>query len=131
MLIFGQVRTQDKRGHGKDSVSHLEIKVDRTPPNVTIIQKPNRYHGAHTVRLKFESTEEVVGYKCAIARQGDSPYFLDCDGDEIGTTEYTLDDGRYTFRVSAEDQAGNIGKSEIVEFMVDTQPPLVGTQWSC
>lgn len=107
-------------------MSKIQVVVDRTPPVVNIIQRPSKYHGADSVRIKFESTEEVVGYKCSLVLVGDPVEFQNCVIDEDGSAEYPLKDGHYVFQVSAEDHAGNIGKSEEVEFVVDSEPPVIG-----
>ncbi|GMH38149.1 hypothetical protein BSKO_06033 [Bryopsis sp. KO-2023] len=120
-----EVRTQDPLGHGEDSVSKSNIVVDRTPPVVTITQQPNMYHGAQTVRWNFASTEEVSGYSCSMVAKGKPSKFGSCAGDVEGSAEYTLEDGWYKFQVSGEDHAGNVGMSDVVQFMVDSQPPLI------
>lgn len=120
-----QARTRDPRGHGPDSVSRVNITVDRTPPIVRIVQKPGAYHGARTVRLKFESTEEVLGYRCSLVPKGKPEVFDPCTVGEDGGAEYELEDASYVFRVIAEDHAGNLGSSETVEFMVDSKPPVI------
>lgn len=107
-------------------MSKVQVVVDRTPPIVNIVQRPNKYHGAETVRIKFESTEEVVGYECSLVQKGDPEEFQTCVIDEDGSAEYTLKDGSYVFQVSAEDHAGNVGKSDELDFTVDSKPPVIG-----
>eukprot|EP00210_Caulerpa_lentillifera_P000241 g234.t1 len=120
-----EARTRDGRGHQTQSVASVNFRVDSTPPIITLIDKPEAYHGAKEVIIKFEANEPVSSYNCSMRRKDSPVGFIQCPGNEPGTVDYQLDDGEYAFQTIAMDRAGNTGLSDRLEFMIDTKAPQI------
>lgn len=122
-----EARTQDPKGYDRDSMSFVQFAVDSTEPVITFLERPGRFHGASDLVVKFQANEDVTKYWCSMRPQKLPSSFNQCPGNEFGIVDYQLEDGWYTFQVKAQDQAGNVGFSETVTFLIDSLPPNIGT----
>ena len=115
-----------------------EFIVDVTPPSATVrvntrVFSPNGDGQKDTVKFFQETSLEEVWTASIYSADGDVKY----DYNWIGTAEPEVEwngigkdgrlgsDGVYTYQLSAIDRAGNLGKSNIVSFKLDTEQTAV------
>lgn len=120
------------------SAKSPEFTVDVTPPSATVrvstkVFSPNGDGQKDTVKFFQETSLEEVWTASIYSAEGEVKY----DYNWIGTAEPEIawngiskdgrlgSDGVYTYQLSAIDRAGNLGKSNIVSFKLDTEKTAV------
>ncbi|MCG8577689.1 MAG: carboxypeptidase-like regulatory domain-containing protein, partial [Flavobacteriales bacterium] len=102
-----QIEASDKYGNsGKSDV--WEFTVDRTPPKVDIIIPESPYF---TNQEEISVKGSVRDEKILSVRHENTEIELDSDGNFV--VDAILTEGLNEFRISSEDQAGNIGTSNL------------------
>jgi hypothetical protein len=79
-------------------------RVDTTPPTATIDQRPDDPSSGGSATFAFHSDETGSSFQCSLAKGAAPDSFSSCSS---GKTYLDLEDGSYTFKVRAIDQAGN------------------------
>jgi parallel beta-helix repeat protein len=100
------------------STHTVVIQEDTTPPTILILSPENKTYETQVIPLTFTVNETISwgGYSL------DSSTNITITGN---TTLPSLPDGKHNIVVFANDIVGNMGKSNIVMFAVDTTPPWV------
>ncbi len=103
------------------AVSHI-IPEDTTPPTISIVSPENKTYRAKDVPLTFTVSESAswIGYSL------DDQMIVTITGN---TTLSELSDGTHSLVVYANDTAGNIGYSNSVYFVIETQPAEFFPAW--
>jgi hypothetical protein len=91
--------------------------VDDTPPSITISSPTSSVYSTSDILLTFSVSEEAdwIGYSL------DGANNITITGDSL----LSLSDGSHSVVVYANDTAGNMGVSDVVDFSVDVAPPLI------
>jgi hypothetical protein len=94
--------------------------VDATPPGAPVVTGPSGPTSDNDPSFDF-SSEGGVTFECALDGPGGATgTFSSCSS---GKQYSNRDDGDYTFRVRATDEAGNVGPAATRTFTVDTKDP--------
>lgn len=103
---------------GRQTTRNLLVNRDSTPPAIAIISPTAGQYIASP------------GFNFIVSGGIDNQLWWSFNGDDweagIGNPEvvpYTLADGFYTYRVQAQDRAGNLSAIASVSFCIDTTPP--------
>jgi hypothetical protein len=99
--------------------------VDTEPPETTIDSGPSDGSTISDPAPTFTfSSEPGSTFSCALDPAADTPNFGGCTSPGQYTASPELDDGTYTFRVIATDEAGNVEDAPATRtFTVDTSTP--------
>ena len=89
---------------------------DTTPPVVAIDSGPRQVVREISAIFTFHANEQRVGFECQLDDEGWGP----CGSPEV---VYGLSLGFHTFKVRAQDRAGNIGLSATRTWVVDRKAP--------
>jgi hypothetical protein len=99
--------------------------IDNTAPDVTGLE-PDQFTNMNNVLFNFSASDEL---------SKNMSYTLYINGIEKDTgmivnggykqSEFTLDDGNYTWEVEVKDEVGNIGTSGVADLYVDTEAPVL------
>ena len=101
-------------------------RVDTIAPTATIGTKPvDPSHGG-SVQFKYQASESGSSFECSLAAGAAPDDFASCPSS--GKSYNDLPDGEHTFKVRAEDPAGNTGASAahtwtVDNSLADTTPP--------
>jgi hypothetical protein len=116
------VRAVNSAGSDPTPASHT-WRVDLTPPQATILNKPPDPSPGKSTSFTYESNElgPLAGspFECRLAPLEVS--FTSCAA--TGKTYLNLADGEYTFEVRATDRAGNQGAPSAYEWTVEASAP--------
>ncbi len=97
----------------------IEVYLDTTPPNVTIVSPENKSYNINTIPLNYTVQDEHLD-SCWYELDGTNYSLPNCEN----TTLTNLQEGSHYVRVYANDTAGNVGYSE-VWFTVDLTSPVI------
>ena len=111
-----RVRATDEVGNTGPAASQT-FTVDTIPPIVTITSGPDGLTADETPSFGFSSNEGGSTFECSV---DSATIFAPCTS---AFTAGALADGFHTFRVRANDLAGNTGAAPSRTFMVDTTAP--------
>jgi hypothetical protein len=101
--------------------SSIIFTVDASPPKVSILSSQNETHFTHDVPLDFVTNKAVSGVSYVLDGQPNVTV--------AGNTTLTgLSGGEHNVTVYARDEAGNVGASETVVFIV-TEPEFSPVLW--
>ncbi len=115
-----QVRARDGAGNVDETPEEYRWRVDTQRPETTIVSGPSGPTESTSATFEFESSEESSYFYCEL----DSSDFFNCESPQ---TFSDLSAGPHTFRVSAEDLAGNwdVSVAETTWTIVIPQAPEV------
>jgi len=127
------VRARDSHGNiGEASVYHLQ--VDTRPPNVLWTTRPaavTSLRKDRTVEFNFQSDEvddqgiDVASFDCSLEKGFGVSALVELAPCNQPPVRFIVEDGRFSFRVRATDNAGNIGPTAVHQFLVDGSLPSV------
>lgn len=100
-----RVIARDQAGNASEPSAPLSLRVDVDPPDTSISSGPDGLSQEATPLFTFSATEPGVTYECSI---GEEP-FGSCVALTQGTRSF--EPGRYTLRVRARDEVGNVDDS--------------------
>lgn len=106
----------DDYGNVSAESSIVHLRIDRTPPAVTIAQHPGDPSSSRSAQFKFSSPEPVAFYTCSLDGAG----WSSC-ANPLSLSN--LSDGAHALQVRATDTAGNQGAASEFDWSVDTDPP--------
>jgi hypothetical protein len=114
-----EVQVEDLAGN-QSEVAAVRFVVDTKPPQVTIhAPKKNAMLGTTSVTLRYEVDDNRVARETVWLDDSEQ------EDAKSGDTFHGLGQGPHSFRVEAEDLAGNISDPAIVRFTVDSLAPVV------
>lgn len=98
-----------------DSSSSVFFSADTTPPSITVLSLENKTYSLNTLPLEFKVNEKLVWTGFSLDHQDNMTI--------AGNATLTgLLDGTHSVVIYANDTAGNMGKSDIVEFTCQPTP---------
>jgi hypothetical protein len=121
-----RARAVDPTGHADGSPATRTFIIDRTPPDTALNSQPPSLTNSAAAHFAFGSSfaggpspEAFNGFGC---RLDDAPDFTSCPS---GSVDYAgLGEGQHTFRVRAQDTAGNVDATPATySWTVDTVAP--------
>ncbi|NOZ59798.1 MAG: hypothetical protein GXO66_09550, partial [Euryarchaeota archaeon] len=115
-------------GSDNQNSSTLTLRLDKTPPAVTIISPQNTTYNYSNILINTSVVDLTSGVDTVIAeingtdnvtltRQGTTNYW--------NYSSYVFSDGTNRVRIYANDSATNLNATVVVYFTVDTTPPAV------
>jgi uncharacterized protein (TIGR03382 family) len=99
------VIAHDQAGNASEPSAPISLRVDVDPPDTSISSGPSGDTQEAAPRFAFSATEPTVTYECSI---GEEP-FGSCEALTQGTRSFN--EGPYTLRVRARDEAANVDDS--------------------
>ncbi|MFP3872426.1 MAG: S8 family serine peptidase [Candidatus Aenigmatarchaeota archaeon] len=116
-----EVKAVDEAGNS--DTKGLTFMVDTTPPSVEITSPDEgELFSEDAVTVRWSSENEPTSIQKHELLLNGEVEAVDEEGDLDSYELSGLEDGEYTVKVSAEDEAGNVGEDS-VSFMIDTQAP--------
>ncbi len=117
-------RAVDK-SNNSETPKQVEIIYDTTPPQATILNLQSLINNP-TPQISFKFSDQFATYSNCEVSVSDYKEKVLATADSLSSlTLPKLADGTYTAVVSCPDFAGNDGKSEPVQFTIDTRPPTI------
>ncbi len=95
-----------------------ELSPDKTPPTVSILSPQNTTYAKKDISLIFTSSEPAHSISLQLDKNGNTTI-------SGNRTLVDLVDGRHTLVIYIEDASGNVGKSNILSFTIDSTPPQI------
>ncbi len=102
----------DVKGESESAI--WEWTIDTVAPSVIELEGPRQYTNQRAATFSFDCSKEDCRFDCRL----DDEELKEC---ESGITYTDLDDDSYRFSVRAEDGLGNVGPTETLEWMVNSQ----------
>ncbi|MEA2054528.1 MAG: NosD domain-containing protein [Candidatus Thermoplasmatota archaeon] len=120
---------RDYAGH--ETTKSTNIKIDKTAPSV-IILAPTEEYVKGIVDIKWNASDNVDpdlngSISIYFVRENESVEIasgLNNTGEYEWNT-FSFEDGHYTLKISAVDEAGNIGNGTSQSFILDNMPPTI------
>ena len=107
----------DGFGNRSASSNVVNVRIDRTPPTVTVTTHPPLQSNQTNADFALSPSEPIVDFECALDGGGWQP--CDSTPDFPGLTA-----GIHDFKARATDRAGNVGdESAVFTWTIDLTPP--------
>lgn len=112
-----RIYTKPKLSISPEELPTIVIPADAVPPNISNVSPENKTYNTTNVLLRFNvnETPSWMGYSLDQQRN------ITITGN---TTLNGLHEGTHGIAVFANDTFGNMGASDVVNFVVDTTPPV-------
>ena len=116
-----QVIAHDKAGN-ESKPTHYKWSVDRTPPEIELLKKPEAFTKAVEARFMFRARDAMAGVATVECRLGGRS-FRPCG---LTRQDFSrLPAGQQQFEIRAVDKAGNTGASVVYKWHIDHRAPVL------